>query len=327
MIYKYKKLLSIICFTVIFAICAMVQFLAMNSSKGVTAQELDIKRYIGLDSYEYRNCSGKDVTVAIIDSGIELHNDIQPKRIKAFKDFVNNKAVPYDDYGHGTFIAGIIGANGKLTGVAPKVNFVIIKVLDKYGETDINTLRSAIKWIIENKGKYNIEVVNISAGITSFQSYYKDSLCQLIKKLKEVGAIIVCAAGNTGSRENTILSPGICPYVLTIGSCRNNHTYNYTDDVVANFSSRGSVKEGVRKPDIVTLGVDIYSLDYRAKDDYVTHSGTSFSTAIITGVSAVLIEKNKGKSLTFIEDIIRRNTIKIGDEDINSQGNGELKLK
>ena len=96
--------------------------------------------------------TGKDITVAVIDTGVAPHADlVKPRnRIIGFKDFVNNKTSPYDDNGHGTHVAGIIAAsgsssNGKYRGVAPNANILAVKALDKTGGGNTSDIVSAIQ--------------------------------------------------------------------------------------------------------------------------------------------------------------------------------------
>lgn len=291
----------------------------VNKPNKITSQNLIIRNYLGLSNGAYWYLSGKNVTVAIIDSGISNHNDIEPSRVLKFVDFVNEKRIPYDDYGHGTYIAGIIGANGKIQGIAPNVKFVILKVLDKKGLTSPDLLKKAIEWIIENKNIYNIKIVNISLGVIPTEKYQNDSLCEPVEKLKNKDSLIVCSSGNDGSHLGTVLSPGISKGVITVGSIKNNHTYDLFDDEVTSFSSFDNFK-----PDIVSLGVDILSLDNENNNGYVKESGTSASAAIVSGACALLVEKYPEKHLNLIaQEILYKNVVKIRNVG-KAQGLGEL---
>jgi serine protease AprX len=309
-------------------ILASLSYAGIYKSNNITAQGLDIKKYINLENSKLKNYKGNNVNVAIIDSGIYQNTDIRSNRIIFFKDFTTNISKPYDDNGHGTFVAGIIGANGKLKGIAPKVNFIILKVLDSFGKTDTNTLLSALNWVYNNSDLYKIKVVNMSIGVVSYLNYKNDPICKLIKKISDKGVIIVCSAGNINDADGaSILSPGISPDVITVGSIKTNRTYNISDSKITTFSAHGKVFEGYTKPDLVTLGVDILSLDYKKNNSYITRSGTSFSCAIITGVVALLCEKYPNKSFNYIKKYILENTIKLKRDTTINQGNGEFFIK
>ena len=111
-----------------------------------------------------------NIGVAVLDTGIYKHIDFG-NRIIAFKDFINNRAFPYDDSGHGTHVSGIIAgdgyaSHGRFKGIAPMSQIISVKVLDSNGNGNIENVIKGTKWIINNKDIYNIKIVNISFGTT-----------------------------------------------------------------------------------------------------------------------------------------------------------------
>lgn len=130
---------------------------------------------------------GKDVTVAVIDTGVFPHPDlIYPEsRLVAWNDLVNQRPVPYDDNGHGTHVSGIIAGNGaasrgKYAGMAPGAKLVAIKALDSKGSGNSSDVISAIEWCIENQQTYNIRAINLSLGATAQESCQQDPLCRAV---------------------------------------------------------------------------------------------------------------------------------------------------
>ena len=120
--------------------------------------------------YKY-NYSGFGVGVAVLDTGIYAGHLDLCSRIAVFRDFVSFRKDPYDDNGHGTHVAGIIGGDGaasggKFTGIAPGCHFIALKVLDRFGNGRKEVLLQAFDWILANRELYNIRVVNISVGTT-----------------------------------------------------------------------------------------------------------------------------------------------------------------
>lgn len=325
-----KKLYVFFCFSICYFVITNIAIIFIinmpNNHKSLTAQGLNIKKYLGLDKPELSSYDGQNITIAIIDSGINKHNDINSNRITIFKDFTSENSIPYDDNGHGTFIAWIIGADGKMEGIAPKSNFVIIKALDSNGKTDNGTLMKAFKWTYDNIEKYNIKVLNISIGVKAYLEYKDDPICSIIEKISNKDVVIVCAAGNVDDNSNTndILSPGISPSVITVGSCKNSRTYTLSDDKITSFSPQGKDFLKYIKPDLVTLGVDISSIDFRNNNGYVIKSGTSFSCAIVSGLACLLWSKYSYHSSYEIKKIIVENTIRLKEQSILSQGHGEL---
>ena len=105
---------------------------------------------------------GEGCTVAVMDTGVARHPELDG-RIWVYRDFISEQAELYDDNGHGTHICGIIGGNK--IGLAPKCKMIVLKVLDKMGNGSVDYSMKAFRWILENREKYNIRVVNISMGM------------------------------------------------------------------------------------------------------------------------------------------------------------------
>lgn len=320
-----KKYYFIIIVIIIVIILLLISY-DVKSYKVVTAQGLSVRSYVGLDKPPFKQSNGKNVTVAIIDSGIELHKDLNKGKILVFKDFVNSKEELYDDYGHGTFIAGIISANGKLRGIAPDANLVILKVIDSKGNTTIDLLEKSLKWLIENKFKYNINVINISLGIETYNNYElsSDEIFEKLKALRKMGVLIVMSAGNNGPNTDTVLYPANSPDVITVGYINNNGTYSHSDDKIAYLSSRGFENANHLKPNLVTLGVDVLSLDYQDLGGYQLASGSSYAAAILSGALAVLIESNRDQHISNIETYLNSHAEKLSDCNVLCQGMGQI---
>jgi serine protease AprX len=275
--------------------------------------------------------TGKGVGIAVLDTGVYPHDDlVKPNnRIIAFKDIVNNKSYPYDDDGHGTHVAGIAAgsgyANKKYMGIAPEANIIGVKVLDETGSGSTSDILAGLQWVIDNKDKYNIKVVNMSLGAPAEKSYREDPLARGAAEAARHGLTVITAAGNSGPNPRTITSPGISPSVLTVGAVDDNRTTSYEDDFIASFSSRGPTTGGLSKPDIVAPGVDIMSLSNRGHASYVSHSGTSMATPMVAGTAALLYEKEPNISSSEVQSRLTGTAINIGDS-IYSEGAGILNI-
>ena len=116
---------------------------------GATVGATWVQDTLGLD--------GTGVGIAIIDSGVaNWHDDLGTSRVTRFVDFVNFQPAAYDDYGHGTHVAGIIAGNGhdsggRRRGVAPGATLLVEKVLDASGQGYISNVIAAIDYAIANK--------------------------------------------------------------------------------------------------------------------------------------------------------------------------------
>lgn len=250
---------------------------------------------IKLDYARKQGLTGKNVGIAIMDTGISPHPDIvyNDGPFVSFFDTINHQNRLYDDNGHGTHVAGIIAGNGMMSnklyeGIAPDCKLHIIKILDKNGEGNIKNVMSGINWLLKNKDKYNIRIVNISVGSVSIKKFDENSpLVRSINTLWEAGLIVVTAAGNNGPADYTIGAPGNSRKIITVG----------TSDTVFgrfshDFSGRGPTSNCIKKPDIVAPGLNIISCNNKTTPAlYIPRSGTSMSTPIVSGCIALLLEK------------------------------------
>ena len=172
---------------------------------------------------------------------------------------------------------------------------------------------------------YNIRVINLSLGRPVTTSYISDPLCQAVEAAWKAGIVVVVAAGNDG-RDNskgtqgygTINAPGNDPYVITVGASNDKAGFVRANDVIATYSSKGPTAiDHIVKPDLVAPGNRIVSYQspgayltatYPANqipvDDFVsggssayspyflTLSGTSMATPVVSGVAAMLVDQN-----------------------------------
>ncbi|MDN4071689.1 S8 family peptidase [Fictibacillus terranigra] len=252
--------------------------------------------------------TGKDVTIAIVDTGIYPHDDLKG-RITAFKDLVNEETDAYDDNGHGTHCAGDAAGNGflsdgKYKGPAPEANIVGVKVLDKMGSGSLSAVIAGVQWCIDNKDKYGIRIISMSLGSEATQPAAEDPVVKIVEKAWQQGLVVCVAAGNEGPDDNTISSPGISPKVITVGAMDDLNTVDRSDDIPADFSSRGPTIDGLTQPDLLTPGVNIVSLrapgsyldklskSSRVDEDYCSLSGTSMATPICAGAAALVLQQN-----------------------------------
>src|SRR5262249_19493992 len=225
---------------------------------------------------------GTGIGVAIIDSGVYNHDDLQrpgsnQSRIVYSQSFVPGDPSANDAYGHGTHVAGIIAGNGQdsqdgypeqYVGMAPNANIINLRVLDGNGAGTDSQVIAAIQRAIELKNTYNIRVINLSLGPKVFESYTIAPLCQAVEAAWQAGIVVVVAAGNSG-RDNslgtngygTIQAPGNDPNVITVGATKTNGTPTRIDDTIASYSSKGpTLIDHVVKPDLVAPGNRIISL-------------------------------------------------------------------
>jgi serine protease AprX len=258
-----------------------------NPVYGVGASSMDVTNLtIGLGDLPEPAAggpSGAGVTVAILDSGVGVNQDLPEDRLAGWVDFVKGKKHPYDDAGHGTFVAGLIAGDGSASlpveeggwattqfrGIAPAADVVAVKVLDRFGQGRSSTVIAGIAWAIAHKDEYGIDVLNISIGGNPSGPTADDPMAQAVEAAWHAGIVVVCAAGNEGKfGMGGVLSPGNDPAVITVGALDTKQTADTSDDAVCGYSSRGpTLYDEVAKPDLVAPGNRIVSL--RERGSYI----------------------------------------------------------
>ena len=238
---------------------------------------------------------GQGIVVAVVDSGIAKHADIADRLI-ASADMINHRKDFYDDNGHGTHVAGIIGANGStLKGMAPKCEFVSVKVLDGRGGGKIENVLAGLRWLYDNADRYKVRIINISVGTPAGKDVDEDSeLVRMVDMLWNRGYIVLAAAGNNGPKSYSVGAPGISRKIITVGA--SDDSVEVTDGMrytkMRNYSGRGPTNACIKKPDIVAPGSGILSCNNMyGKRRYSVKSGTSMATPVVSGAVALLLSK------------------------------------
>ncbi|HEX7066551.1 MAG TPA: S8 family serine peptidase, partial [Bacillales bacterium] len=215
-----------------------------------------------------------DITVAVLDTGVDLdHPDLKGHLLPGY-DFVNGDSNPADDNGHGTHVAGIISAtaNNKtgIAGVAFNTKILPVKIANENGVIVSSRSVSGIYYAI----KHGADVINMSYGSIGPNQAELEALQDAFNK----GIVLVAASGNTGSQ--ILEFPASYYPVISVAATDRNHQYT-------SFSTWGPMV------DVAAPGLDIFSTDitgnggYSAKS-YSAESGTSFSAPMISGLAALL---------------------------------------
>lgn len=269
---------------------------------------------------------GSGVTVAVMDTGIVAHPDFD-HRIQLFRDYTSGKQKMYDDNGHGTHVAGIIGgsgfaSHGKYMGIAPGCNLAIIKVLDKSGNGSTNQVIQALKWLINNKDKYNIRILNVSVGmLTSAKQEERRRLIEAVEDVWNHNIVVVAAAGNNGPKEGSITIPGMCKSIITVGSCDDDIKHK-PPGLIRGYSGRGPTEGCVIKPEITAPGTAIMSCTPQNMS-YEIKSGTSMATPVVSGVIALMLDKYPSLTPAQVKIRMYETAVDIGKEK-NVQGWGMI---
>lgn len=214
---------------------------------------------------------GDSVRVAVIDTGIDLTHPDLAANIKGGYNAINPLKSANDDNGHGTHVAGIIGAIDNIIGVigvGPQINLYAVKVLNRNGSGYLSDVIEGLDWAIQNK----MQVVNMSLGTSSDIPSFKEA----VAKVYAAGIVQVAAAGNNGG---AVLYPAVYSEVIAVSATDFNNQ-------IASWSSRGP------DVDLAAPGVSIYST-YKGST-YKTLSGTSMAAPHVSGAAALVLNTAPG---------------------------------
>lgn len=311
-------------FSIVPAVSAQLPEAAMEAlakRKGVKAVELDgeVKAHeiqnvwgvqrIGCASLHDGSYSeagiparGLGVKVAIVDSGIDYDHPELVWNFAGGIDFVNNDADPMDDQGHGTHVAGTVGAirdSSGVVGVAPEVDLYGVKVLASDGRGSWSWIISALDWCIDQ----GIQVANFSLGSSGNPGTTVEAA---FNNAESRGLVLVASAGNSGSGADTVGYPAKYNSVIAVASTT-------SSDARSSFSSTGPDVE------VAAPGSSIYSTIMGGGFGY--KSGTSMAAPHTAGVAALLIAAGISDSNgnARINDEVRQ-TLRATAEDLGTSG-------
>jgi serine protease AprX len=263
--------------------------------------------------------TGRGIGVAVIDTGIDgnlpdFRGASGKSRVIATAVTNPDASTVMDTYGHGTHVAGIIAGNsdyrnvsdplrGKFAGIAPDANLVSIKVSDDSGNATVLDVIYGLQFAVDHQSAYNIRVVNMSLDSTTPQSYKLDPLDAAVESAWFHGLVVVVAAGNRGDDPDAVqYAPANDPYVVTVGAVDTNGTVSPRDDVIADWSSRGTTQDGFDKPEVTAPGAHIVSVlapnstfasqcpSCIVDGQYISAGGTSMAAPMVSGLVADMLQ-------------------------------------
>ncbi|HVL87671.1 MAG TPA: S8 family serine peptidase [Candidatus Thermoplasmatota archaeon] len=284
---------------------------------------------------ESLGATGRGVTVAVVDSGIDTTHPDFPCVLANVK-YAHGAwhGSPSDLDGHGTHVAGIVAGSGgesggRYRGVAPGACLVGLDFSVSFTTT---AALSAFDWILTNKDRYNIRVVSNSWGRAERDAHYdaQDPLQRAIQRLTDEGIVVVFSAGNGGPGPSTLSSEAQNPHAITVGG---------TDKagVLGSYSGRGPAVGRDRlaldfiKPDLVAPGSSVVSArsasatgdptsrivraqqaDAVSSARYLELSGTSQAAPFVAGIVAAMLEANPSLTPARVKNILREAAIDLG---------------
>lgn len=213
------------------------------------------------------NFTGKGVTIAFLDSGFYPHVDLTTprNRIIGYRNLMMKDGdlatlfQPDVASWHGMMTSVVAAGNGSLSngfyrGIAPESDVVLVKLARTGRITEAN-IQEGLEWILANRTKYNIKIVNVSAGGDFEQSYLHDSLSQTVEECVAQGLTIVCAVGNAGHLPNhPVFPPASAPSCIAVGGLDDNNSINRAKRGMYR-SSYGPTIDGLQKPELIAPSI------------------------------------------------------------------------
>jgi len=211
--------------------------------------------------------TGRGVTIAFLDSGFYAHDDLtKPEnRIVAYHsifDAENDRtSLETTDVAswHGMMTSVVAAGNGHVSdgfyrSIAPDSKVVLVKV-GRTGHIPDEHIERGLEWVLDNKKKYDVRIVNISAGGDFERSYLDSPLCQMVERAVREGIIVVCAVGNAGMVQgHPVLPPASSPSAISVGGLDDQNSLDRAKRGMYR-SSYGPTIDGLQKPEIIAPGI------------------------------------------------------------------------
>jgi subtilisin family serine protease len=276
--------------------------------------------FIGADKLRRSGISGKGVTVAVLDTGIDPdHLDLRAA-LKEEKCFLTPSSycppephVAEDSDGHGTHVSGIVASRGRRSsyGVAPEADIIAVKLIEARNNAAGTALVAALDWAITRD---DIDVINMSFGSGGYEGHcdtanaYTKSIARAFETLRSQGVMSVGASGNDGS-STKIIAPACVSHVISVGAVEDGR-----DSKVADFTNRNDTL------DMLAPGVDIESAHLSGRLKVM--QGTSMAAPHVAGAIALLLSAHRWADPHTIEVVLKstggRPTIRYGQKTIST---------
>ncbi len=258
--------------------------------------------------------TGRGVLIANFDAGFGnlTHEAFRTLRVVARYDFVANRS-ELGVHSHGTATMGVIAGyqSGRLIGVAYDAQYALARTEDARSETPIeeDNWAAAAQWA----DSLGADIITSSLGYMDFDPPFPSYRWQdmdgrtaistrAAARAARLGIVVVNSAGNAGfvaAPANTLSAPADADSIISVGAVN-------STGVRAPFSSVGLTADGRIKPDVMAVGVGVFTTGLATPSSYVVANGTSFSCPIVAGVAALLLSANPALTPVQVRDILRQ---------------------
>lgn len=211
--------------------------------------------------------TGRGVTIAFLDSGFYPHVDLTTprNRILGYRNLLDADGAldslfqPDVASWHGMMTSVVAAGNGSLSngfyrGIAPDADVVLVK-LARTGRISDDDILKGLEWVLTNRARYRIKVINISAGGDYEKSYIGDPLSQAVEECTAAGITVVCAVGNAGHLpDHPVFPPASAPSCIAVGGLDDNNSMNRAKRGMYR-SSYGPTADGLQKPEVIAPSI------------------------------------------------------------------------
>ncbi len=276
-------------------------FIISGPSPALKSWEWEYRGIIGANNETISGLDGSGVVVCVVDSGIDLsHPDLRGVVLGGWMDAINGQADPYDDEGHGTAMSGIIVADGGLNGIAKGVELLVAKAINETGVGSDEGVSQSVDWCVQR----GADIISLSlGGAQGFGSglFTTDQLEQSVEDAMDNGVFVIASAGNDGQDDDgDVGSPGSVEDVICVGGVTRTGS-------IWSGSSKGDNNGRIwpnpilprsdpdMKPEVVAPGHEVPVLMAGGTGNsewWGWSSGTSASTAWVSGALALLLQQN-----------------------------------
>lgn len=293
-------------------------------------------------SSEKYSLSGKGVGIGIVDSGVYPHADLtQPSnRIEYFKDLVNGLSYPYDDNGHGTCTSGLIASsgissNGMYKGISPHCKLFVYKAFDKLGKGYASSILYAIECLINTSSENNIKILCLPFELLSHNIFIINSFKETFKIALSKGMIPIVPSGSNENKECSIMGIATLDDCITVAGVDTSTTLKpYCHSSSGPYGKAPKPNLSAACVNITSLNADIAYISEKnglklyptkLEASYKSFSGTSLSTAFISGLCALILESNPTLSFKDINSLLKL-ACELGEFSKYQQGEGLVNI-
>tara|TARA_B100000902_G_scaffold193_1_gene280 strand:+ start:49 stop:1617 length:1569 start_codon:yes stop_codon:yes gene_type:complete len=304
----------------VLAVILLWLFLTMNGEafgfnppQSLVTWEDEYRDITGINEIE--GLDGTGISLCIVDSGIDTsHPDLKNINLMGWNDVINSSPDPYDDDGHGTAMAGIIVADGGLNGIAKNVNLYVAKAINSDGSGTDDGIAEAVDWCVSQDS----DIISLSLGGgqgIGGDLFTTDSLEIAVENAIDQGVYVVAAAGNDGENDDgDVSSPGSVENVICVGGVTrlgNLWSGSSEGDNNGRFFPNPILprNDPDKKPEIIAPGLEVPVLVTGTDSWWGWSSGTSASTAWVSGGLALFLQeypefqRNTDSDSTNIEEV------------------------